>query len=73
MKSAIRVLKLTACNGHQNGTRIRINTHTGKRSEPEFRVKIIILSGVENRLESLSAEISKSQDEIKNATTELQS
>ena len=46
-------------------------------SEPEFRVTIIrILAGVENRLESLSAEIKEektSQDEIKNAITELQS
>ena len=38
-------------------------------SEPEFRITIIrILAGVENRLESLSAEIKEvktSQDEIK--------
>ena len=43
-------------------------------SEPEFRITIIIriLAGVENRLESLSAEIKEvknSQNEIKNATT----
>ena len=46
-------------------------------SEPEFRITIIrILAGVENRLESLSAEIKEvknSQNEIKNAITELQS
>ena len=46
-------------------------------SEPEFRIMIIrILAGVENRLESLSAEIKEvknSQNEIKNAITELQS
>ena len=38
--------------------------------------EIRILAGVENRLESLSAEIKEvktSQDEIKNAITELQS
>ena len=44
-------------------------------SEPEFRITIIrILGGVENRLEYLSAEIKEvkaSQDEIKNAITEL--
>ena len=33
------------------------NTDTSKVSEPEFRIMIIrILAGVENRLESLSAE-----------------
>ena len=46
-------------------------------SQPEFRITIIrIQAGVENRLESLSAEIKEvkaSQDEIKNAITELQS
>ena len=46
-------------------------------SEPEFRISIIrILAGVENRLESFSAEIKEvknSQNEIKNAITELQS
>ena len=46
-------------------------------SEPEFIITIIrILAGVKNRLESLSAEIKEvkaSQDEIKNAITELQS
>ena len=46
-------------------------------SEPEFRSMIIrTLAGVENRLESLSAEIKEvkpSQNEIKNAITELQS
>ena len=46
-------------------------------SEPEFRIMIIrILAGVENRLESLSAEIKEvktNQNEIKNAITELQS
>ena len=45
-------------------------------SEPECRIIIIrILAGVENRLESLSVDIKvvkASQDEIKNATTELQ-
>ena len=53
------------------------NTATSKISEPEFRITIIrILAGVENRLESLSAEIKEikaSQDEIKNVITELQS
>ena len=43
----------------------------------EFRITIIrILAGVENRLESLSAEIKQmknSQNEIKNVITELQS
>ena len=34
------------------------NTDTSKMSEPEFRITIIrILAGVENRLESLSADI----------------
>ena len=51
------------------------NTHTRKMSEPKFRITIIrILVGVENRLESLSAEIKEvknSQNEIKNALTEL--
>ena len=46
-------------------------------SEPEFRIMIIrIPAGVENRLESLSAEtkeVKATQDEIKNAITELQS
>ena len=47
-------------------------------SEPELRITIIrILAGVENRLESLSAEIKRSkknsQNEIKNAMTDLQS
>ena len=46
-------------------------------SEPEFRITIIrILAGVKNRLESFSAEIKEvetSQNEIKNAITELQS
>ena len=37
-----------------------INTDTSKMSEPEFRITIIrILAGVENRLESLSAELNK--------------
>ena len=53
------------------------NTDTSKMSETEFRIMIIrILNGVENRLESLSAEIKEvknSQNEIKNAITELQS
>ena len=53
------------------------NTDTSKMSELELRITIIrILAGVENRLEFLSAEIKEvkpSQDEIKNATTELQS
>ena len=46
-------------------------------SDPEFRITIIrILAGVQNRLESLSAEIKdvkNSQNEIKNTITELQS
>ena len=54
-----------------------LNRHRYKMSEPEFRIMIIrILAGFENRLESLSAEIKEvktSQDEIKNAITELQS
>ena len=54
-----------------------INIDTSKVSEPEFRITIIrILTGVKNRLESLSVEIKEakaSQDEIKNAITELQS
>ena len=54
-----------------------INTDTSNMSEPEIRIMIIrILAGVENRLESFSAEIKEvknSQDEIKNAITELQS
>ena len=54
------------------------NTDTSKMSEPEFRITIIrILAGVENRLESISADLKKtvktSQNEIKNAITELQS
>ena len=53
------------------------NTNTSKMSEPEFRITIIrILAGGEKRLESLSVEIKEvktSQDEIKNAITELQS
>ena len=51
------------------------NTDTNKMSESEFRITIIrILAGVKNRLESLSAEIKEvknSQNEIKNAITEL--
>ena len=54
-----------------------INTDTSKMSEPEFRIMIIrILAGAENRLESLYAEIKEvkySQNDIKNAITELQS
>ena len=46
-------------------------------SEPEFRIIIIrILARVKNRLESLSSDIKEtkaSQNEIKNAITELQS
>ena len=53
------------------------NTDTSKMSEPEFRITIIrIVAGVKNRLESVAAEIKEvkaSQDEIKNAITELQS
>ena len=56
------------------------NTDTSKMSEPEFRITIIrILAGVKNRLDSLSEEIREvkkkknSQNEIKNAITELQS
>ena len=45
-----------------------INPDTSKMSELEFRITIIrILAGVENRLQSLSAEIKEvktSQDEI---------
>ena len=45
--------------------------------EPEIRIMIIRLpTGVKNRLDSLSVEIKEvksSQDEIKNAITELQS
>ena len=54
-----------------------IDRGTSKMFAPEFRIMIIrILAGVENRWESLSAEIKEvkaSQDEIKNAITELQS
>ena len=63
----------------QEGTTARDYTHTDTSniSEPEFRITIIrILAGVENRLESLSAEIKEvknSQNEIKNVITELQS
>ena len=53
-----------------------INTDTSKMSEPELGITIIkVVAGVENRLESLSAEIKEvknSQNEIKNAITELQ-
>ena len=53
------------------------NTERSKMSEPEFRITIIrILAKVENRLESFSVEIKEvkgSQDEIKNAITQLQS
>ena len=53
------------------------NTDTNKMSDPEFRIMIIrITAGVENRLESLSAEkkeVKNSQNEIKNAITDLQS
>ena len=52
------------------------NTNTSKMSEPEFRIMIIrILAGVENRLESLSAEMKEvkyRQNEMKNAITEPQ-
>ena len=52
------------------------NTDTSKMSEPEFRIMIIrILAGGENRLESPSAEtkeVKVSQEEIKNAITDLQ-
>ena len=48
------------------------NTDTSKMSESEFRITILrILAGIENRLESFSAEIKPSRDEIKNAITEL--
>ena len=43
------------------------NTNTSKMSEQEFRIRIRILAGVENRLECLSAEITEvktSQNEI---------
>ena len=54
-----------------------INTDTSKMSEPDFRIAIIrIIAEVENRLESLSAEIKEvksNQDEIKNAITKMQS
>ena len=53
------------------------NTDTSRMSELEFRITIIrILAGVENRLESLSAEIKEvknSHNDIENAITELQS
>ena len=52
------------------------NIDISKRSHPKFRnMTIRILAGVENRLESLSAEleVEASQDEIKNAITELHS
>ena len=42
------------------------NTDTSKMSEPEFRITIIrILAGVENRLESLSAEIKEVKNRMK--------
>ena len=42
------------------------NTNTSKMSEPEFNITIIrILTGVKNRLESLSAEIKKSKNRMK--------
>ena len=54
-----------------------LNTDTSKKSEPEFRIMMIrIPAGVQNRLDSLAAEIKEgkaSQDEIKNAITELKS
>ena len=53
------------------------NTDISKMSGPKFRIMIIkLLAGVKNRLEFLSMEIKEvktSQDEIKNAITELQS
>ena len=53
------------------------NRDTSKMSKPEFKTTIIrIPAGAKNRLESLSAEIKEaknSQNEIKNAVTELQS
>ena len=54
-----------------------INTATSKMSEPEFRITIIrLLAGVEKSIKSLSKdikEVKSSQDEIKNAITEMQS
>ena len=42
------------------------NTDTSKMSEPEFRITIIrILAGVENRLESLFAEIKEVKNRMK--------
>ena len=42
------------------------NTETIKMSEPEFRITIIrILAAVENRLESLSAEIKEVKNSMK--------
>ena len=62
---------------HENTTaRDLTNTDTGKMSKQEFRIRIRILAGVENRLESHSAEIKEvknTQNEIKNALTEMQS
>ena len=50
--------EFTPKKGHEEMTsRDLTNTDTSKMSEPEFRITIIrILAGVENRLESLSAE-----------------
>ena len=43
-----------------------INTDTSKMSEPEFRITIItVVSGVGNRLESLSAEIKEVKNRMK--------
>ena len=53
-----------------------INTDTSRMSETGFKIMIRILAEVENRLESLSAkikEVKTTQDEVKNAITELQS
>ena len=52
-----------------------INTDISKMSGLEYRITMIrILAGLERRIESLSAEIKEvksTQDEIKNAITEM--
>ena len=51
------------------------NTDRSKMSEPEFRITIKILAGVQNKLESISSGIKEVKNsQIKdNAVTELQS
>lgn len=57
--------------------RILINTDISKISELEFRTMIIrIVAGLKKSIESLfveTKEVKSSQDEIKNAITEIQS